>query len=847
MRKPIIWTAPLAAFAVGAFMASCDSKGTSPTSSSTETTATTTGYTLSVTSPSAQDTTIPYATSKIKISGTVSPVKVGLSVKVGDSTTTTKSDGSFAATLAGLSVGRNSIKVVLVSDTTENAAVVVVRNLGAPRILPVGYSSSTTDFIDSVVLQMTSVNGVGDSIQYTTNGSAARITSSDPVVAAGFKKTIYGTTTFKAIAVKTTSDGTLTSDTTTATFTINKHLGTPYFSTSRHDSSYTTEKVAVTATSSSDTIRYTTDGGDPDANSKIYSDSILVSDSTTIIAKAFRGTNVPSAACTTTIALIASSPVFSVKGGSYTSQRHLAITSPSGVPVYYTTDGTNPTSKSLKYSDTLLLDSNVAIKAFAYLPNWRASPVVSASYSFKVATPTLSFTSGSYDTTQVLKITDSASGIVIHYTKDGTIPTCSSPVYSSDSLLTIDSSMTVQARACRTGWDSSNVAVGHYTFKVDSIRFSPDSGTYRSYRTVKLSTRSPGVVFYVTRDSSQPAWNASTGAPTGTTQKITSSDTLLITRSQWLRAVATRDGWTSSAVDSRRYIVEGDTILVEDFEQNGLTNPIGTNWHFWACENCVSTGITNQMSGTSDTTASDWNHQIGFHYGKADFTIPSTGATDGPGYAGISVRVPSAKMGQTYRIVFWAKWAKGTSAPDSMPLVSEMVWSTNDNQNGGYQDGFNRNVEWVGPQWRRYILDYADFSPAGNAYDTPPTSDSTSTTPKSYSIVYFPDSARMVAMGLSKFQGHVAHSSSWTPEWKWSANHDSWSKSSITAFRWSILQPFASASDAQAVSSGDAGCTGWGGPDCHDPREPAFDHAKLLAGVGGELQIDRIQLVSLPQ
>jgi len=108
MRKPIIWTAPLAAFAVGAFLASCDSKGTSPTSSNTETTATTSGYTLSVTSPSAQDTTIPYATSKIKISGTVSPAKSGLSVKVGDSTATTKSDGSFAATLAGPSAGIRS-------------------------------------------------------------------------------------------------------------------------------------------------------------------------------------------------------------------------------------------------------------------------------------------------------------------------------------------------------------------------------------------------------------------------------------------------------------------------------------------------------------------------------------------------------------------------------------------------------------------------------------------------------------------------------------------------------------------------------------------------------------------
>ena len=854
MRKPIIWATSLVVAIVAGFLVSCDSKGSAPTSSNNNNGGgNTTSYLLSVLSPLALDTSVPNGTTLVTVTGKVLPAQTGLLVIAsfnGTTDTVTTNGGVFSIPVTGLPIGQTTVKLKLGVDTTQSAKILLLRQIGAPQlvpVVPVGALPTATSFTDSAVIQLNSPNNSGDTIWYTTNGASSAITSSDPKVISGTKKTLNGTTTIKAIAIEHTSYGILTSDTTTVTYSINQKEGTPYFNVSRYDSSSVPVKINITGVGAADTIRYTTTGGDPNSNSPIYKDSILVTDSTTIIAKAFSGLNVPSPACTTTVKLIALPPVFSDTVAQKTSQVYLKLTTPSStsalpVPVYYTLDGSTPTIQSLKYNDSILLNGNVTIKAIAALPYWRPSAIVSHSYTFQVATPLLSSSTGHYDTTQLLTLTDSAKGASIHYTLDGSTPTCSSPVYNPASSLRLDSTVVVNARACITGWDSSNVATGSDTFKIGNINFTPDSGVYRSYQTVTMSTRSPGVTYYVTRDSSDPTWNAN--GPTGTTQKKNPGDTLWITKDQWVRAQAVRSGWISSSIQNRRYIVEGDTLLVGDFSQSSLTNPIGTNWHFWACEQCVNTGITDQISGNADTT--NWNPAIGYHYGKIDFSIPATGATRGPGYAGLSVDVPDSLMGTTYRIAFWAKWVPGTGAPSSVPLVTEMVWTNNNNYNGGYEDGFQRNVGSVGTTWKHYVMDYADFYPAGNAYLTPPVTDSTNTTPKSYSIVGFPMAAAMNALGLDKFQGWVGHASTWTPEWVWGADHDNWKKPNISAFRWSVIQPFASDSIAATISNNDPFCPN-GAPDCHDPNEPGFDHTTLMPNVNGELQIDRVQLISKPQ
>lgn len=889
MKKTTLWALALAI--VGTVVVSCDSTSSPPPeTTSNDTTGTGGGAktqdppVITLVTPSDNDTTVDNDVSSLTIKFKTQYAS-GVVGKV-NGTTATASAGTFSYK-AQLAVGINTFRLS-VSGSTDSPTVTVARKLTAPSIQAVGGTPDQVDFTDEAVIRFTTNDNANtDSIRYSTAGSTANISTSDPKVASGTTRTIKGTTTFRAQTIRKTTAGLVYSDITTVTFNIGKTLGKPYFSTNRIDSFTVQTKIGIGGYGVGDTVRYTTNGGDPNRDSRIYSntDSILIQDSAMVIAKSFNGINQSSPTCTTTIKLKALDPVFSVKSGTYTSQRLVTFTSPSGLPVYYTTDGSTPTNASLKAGDSLYIDSNVTVKAFAYLPGWRPSKVVSATYKFKVATPTLSFRTGNYDTTQYLSITDSATGADIRYTVDGSTPNCGSTKYLADSLLKLDANVVVKAIACKTGWDSSDVAVGNYTFKVAKITFTPDSAVYRSYQSVKLDTRSPGVTFFVTRDSSTPSWNSSYD-PQGTTQKKNPGDTLYVTKSQWIRVTAVRQGWANSIADSRRYIVEGDTLLVDDFEQNSLTRKIGYDWRFWACGYCVSTGVPDQMEVNVTDTTGDWNRQIGFRHGKISFQMPDFGAQQssdgftGSGYAGYSVGVPSSTMGETYRLVFWARWKKGdVSLPDSMPMVTELVWSKNDKQNGGYKDGFHRIVEWVGPQWRRFILDYSAFYPAHNAYKATTLKDSTETSPKSYRILAgFPDSAKMISMGLSKFQGEVSHRGDWTPKWVWDADHDLWDKSTITNLRWSIMQPFTNKPGLRELSHDEWIVEGTKDTlvtrsitdslgtrdttvktyipkwvycgDCHQPREPGIPDSvmsSLLKNVSGSLELDRIQLVRRPQ
>lgn len=65
-------------------------------------------------------------------------------------------------------------------------------------------------------------------------------------------------------------------------------------------------------------------------------------------------------------ASVVATPTFSPAGGTYTSAQNVTIsTTTSGATIYYTTDGTTPTSSSTQYSGAITVSSNMTIKAIA--------------------------------------------------------------------------------------------------------------------------------------------------------------------------------------------------------------------------------------------------------------------------------------------------------------------------------------------------------------------------------------------------------------------------------------------------------------------------------------------------
>jgi hypothetical protein len=76
------------------------------------------------------------------------------------------------------------------------------------------------------------------------------------------------------------------------------------------------------------------------------------------------------------------------------------------------------------------------------------------------ATPTLSPAPGSYNPGQVVTLSDTTTGAVIHCTMDGSTPTAGSPVCTT---LTLNTTTTIKAIAVATGYNNSAVANGTYT------------------------------------------------------------------------------------------------------------------------------------------------------------------------------------------------------------------------------------------------------------------------------------------------------------------------------------------------------------------------------------------------
>ena len=79
-------------------------------------------------------------------------------------------------------------------------------------------------------------------------------------------------------------------------------------------------------------------------------------------------------------------PVFSPDGGTYTEAQTVTITCETdGASIYYTTDGTTPTSESTLYSEALTISEACTLSAIAYVDE-EASRVATATYLFAPST-----------------------------------------------------------------------------------------------------------------------------------------------------------------------------------------------------------------------------------------------------------------------------------------------------------------------------------------------------------------------------------------------------------------------------------------------------------------------------
>ncbi|HWE83530.1 MAG TPA: chitobiase/beta-hexosaminidase C-terminal domain-containing protein [Terracidiphilus sp.] len=257
---------------------------------------------------------------------------------------------------------------------------------------------------------------------------------------------------------------------------------------------------------------------------------------------------------------IAAPPTFSVSSGTYTSSQTVKIseTTP-GTAIYYTLDGTTPTTASAKYRTALKIggiSQTITVNALAAGYCCTSSSMTSATYTFNLlpaAAPVFTLPGGTYPSTQSVQISSTTPGAVIYYTAHWL--TSQNQIVWGDpveyaSAVTVSAPITfIDAYAVAYGYTTSAVASAVYTIRPAAPTFSLPSGEYLTPQSLSISDTTPGATIYYTADGSAPSPSA-----------IPYTSAIAINQNMTIRATAVLSGYASSPHVSVEYAIKAPAL-----------------------------------------------------------------------------------------------------------------------------------------------------------------------------------------------------------------------------------------------------------------------------------------------
>jgi len=320
------------------------------------------------------------------------------------------------------------------------------------------------------------------------------------------------------------------------------------------------QTIVITDTLSGASIYYTIDGSTPTTSSTLYTGPFTLNNSATVKAIATKVAYTTSSVASATYNYTALQlPTFSPVAGTYSGARTITIShSVSGTSIYYTIDGSTPTTSSTLYTGPFTLNSSATVKAIATKAGNSNSSVASATYTYTaLQTPILSPIGGTYNAAQTITISHTVADVNIYYTIDGSTPTTSSIHYAAPFVLNYPA--TVKAIATKVGYANSSVASVAYNYvSLQLPTFSPVGGTYSGERTITISHTVADVNIYYTIDGSTP-----------TTSSIHYAAPFVLNYPATVKAIATKTGYANSLVASAVYAYS--TLQQPTFSPGGGT------------------------------------------------------------------------------------------------------------------------------------------------------------------------------------------------------------------------------------------------------------------------------------
>ena len=211
--------------------------------------------------------------------------------------------------------------------------------------------------------------------------------------------------------------------------------------------------------------------------------------------------------------------------------------------IYYTTDGSVPTTNSPTYKGPLNIYKTTVIRALAVVEGCDNSEIAYR----EMAVPVADIIS-SNSTKKLLRddfINTNFSTQTVYYTLDGTTPDLSSKIYEPGTIKLDKDTLTIKAFAIGYGYAKSEVITTYYIVASTSTYISVKYG--EDYADITLTSNPNDAVMYYTLDGSNPS--ASTN-----TNRFLYTDTFRITENATLKVYTTADRYNSSLTSQNVYV-----------------------------------------------------------------------------------------------------------------------------------------------------------------------------------------------------------------------------------------------------------------------------------------------------
>lgn len=323
--------------------------------------------------------------------------------------------------------------------------------------LPVIESSSSLINEDTTI---TIKSSDGATIYYTEDGSDPRVSGSRKEYAEAFKSALDSSIVIKAYATMT---GYIDSDVAVAEFKYSGNLPAPVFEF-ENDAviPFLCVKVSVNAAQGY-VVYYTLDGSTPNENSNKAENGLIdlssvAGESVTIKAYAAKeGMENSEIATVTYQKKKVSSPVISPESQKFMEPIEVSITAEEGAVIYYSLDGSEPSSSSTLYEKPFILGEAAIVKAIAVMDGCIDSEIGTAEYSSKTPAPVITPEDGIVPFIADNITIKAGENDRIYYSMNGEDPDLSGEYKTGSITLSMMEAGVVKAIAVRDGYEPSEV------------------------------------------------------------------------------------------------------------------------------------------------------------------------------------------------------------------------------------------------------------------------------------------------------------------------------------------------------------------------------------------------------